>query len=317
MGRAADLPIDIRRPARQSPWQWGDANWPCEAFPIWGDRIYLDQIGIQRSCLPEFELHLVVPRHVAEFCVNDFDADFALDSDRRQSVRFSAGSAGFAPKGASLFRASTHRPDRPRLHKFIGISFDGEVVDSLFSDIVNTAAIDYAIAPTPAMVDPLQSIGAAINAAFDMPDGVAALTLEALSHQYIMQTLLRWSNIAQHIRRPSCAGKHPGIARCIDYIHANVARSIRLSDLAVIAGMGIDSLTRHFRQATNRTPHDYIVAQRVALACKLLRDEDRLPLDVIARHAGFSSQCHMTTAFRRQIGQTPGHWLKQAGRQGR
>lgn len=271
-------------------------------------------MAIQRSCLPEFELHLTMPRHVAEFCVNDFDADFALDSDRRQSVRFSGGSAGFAPKGASLFRASTLRPDRPRLHKFIGISFDGDVVDSLFGDIVDTSAIDYATAPTPAMIDPLRAIGGAISAAFDVPDGVAAITLEALSHQYIMQTLLRWSSIAQHIRRPSCAGKHPGITRCIDYIHANVARSIRLSDLAVIAGMGIDSLTRHFRQATNRTPHDYIVAQRVALACNLLRHDDRLPLDAIARQAGFSSQSHMTTAFRRQIGQTPGHWLKQAGR---
>ena len=314
MGRAADIPVAIHRPARRSPWQWGHTARPCEAFPVWGERIYLDNIGIQRSCLPEFELHVTIPRHVAEFCVNDFDADFALDSDRRQSVRFSAGSAGFAPKGASLFRASTLRPDRPRMHKFIGITFDGDVIDSLFGDIVDTSAINFATAPTPAMIDPLRTIGGQINAAFDVPDGIAAITLEALSHQYILQTLLRWSSIGQQIRRPSSAGKHPGIARCIDYIHANVARSIRLADLAVIADMGIDSLTRHFRQATNRTPHDYIVGQRVALACKLLRHDDRPSFDLVAQQAGFSSQSHMTTAFRRQIGQTPGHWLKQIDR---
>lgn len=314
MGRAAETPVAIYRPARPSPWQWGNTALPSQAFPVWGDRIYLDNIGIQRSFLPEFELHLTIPRHVAEFCINDFEADFALDSDRRQSVRFAAGSAGFAPKGASLFRASTHRPDRPRLHKFIGISFDGDVIDTLFGDIVDTSAIDYVTTPTPAVIDPLQMIGVQINAAFDVPDGIAAITLEALSHQYILQTLLRWSSIGQHIRRPSCGGKHPGIARCIDYIHANVARSIRLADLAIIADMGIDSLTRHFRQATSRTPHDYIVGQRVARACKLLRHADRPSLDLVAQQAGFSSQSHMTTAFRRQIGQTPGHWLKQLDR---
>lgn len=314
MARAADMPAAIQRPARPSPWQWGVATRPSVAFPVWGERIFLDAIGIQRSCLPEFELHLTVPRHVAEFCVNDFDADFALDSDRRKSVRFAAGSAGFAPKGASLFRASTHRPDRPRLHKFIGISFDGDVIDSLFGDIVDSTTIDFATAPSPTMVGPMRAIGGQINAAFDVPGGVAAITLEALSHQYIMQTLLRWSSVGQRLRRPSCQGKHPGVARCIDYIHANVARSIRLADLAAIADMGIDSLTRHFRQETNRTPHDYIVSQRVAFACKLLRQDDRLPLDMVAQQAGFSSQSHMTTAFRRQIGQTPGHWLKQASR---
>lgn len=314
MARAADMPITIQRPTRASPWQWGDASRPSDAFPLWGERIYLDTIGIQRSCLPEFELHLTVPRHVAEYCVNDFDADFALDSDRRQSVRFAAGSAGFAPKGASLFRASTLRPNRPRLHKFIGISFDSDVIDSLFGDIVDSSAVDFGAGPTPAMIDPLRMIGSQINAAFDMPEGMAAITLEALTHQYILQTLLRWSSIGQHIRRPSCAGKHPGITRCIDYIHANVARSIRLADLALIADMGIDSLTRHFRQATGRTPHDFIVAQRVGLACKLMRLDHHQSLDLVAQQAGFSSQSHMTTAFRRQIGQTPGHWRKQVDR---
>lgn len=315
MARAAETPLNIERFAHPSPWQWGEATRPHHAFPQWGERLYLDTIAIQRACLPEFELHLTVPSHVAEFCVNDFDADFAIDTDRHRPVHFAAGSAGFAPKGASLFRASTHRPDRPRLHKFIGLSFDDRVIESLLGDIVDPSAVGYQGSSSPLQIAPLRAIGGQINAAFDAPDAIAALTLEALSLQYVLQTVLRWSNLGERMRRPSCEGKHPGIARCIDYIHANLARSIRLADLAVIADMGIDSLSRHFRRATNRTPHDYIVGQRVALACKLMRDEDQPALDLVALQAGFSSQSHMTTAFRRQIGQTPGHLLKKIGRQ--
>lgn len=169
---------------------------------------------------------MTVPRHVVEFCVNDFEADFALDSDRRKSVRFAAGSAGFAPKGASLFRASTCRPDRSRSHKFIGISFDTDTVDRLFRDIVDTSAIEYFVGPSPAIIGPLREIGWHLNNAFDVPGGVAAITMEALSHQYCMQALLRWSSIGERIRRPSCRGKHPDVARCIDYIQAHVARPI-------------------------------------------------------------------------------------------
>ncbi|GEM_PF-5464870 len=315
MARAAEPAVVIDRIVQPSPWQWGNATRPHDAFPQWGERIYLDQIGIQRACLPEFELHLTVPRHVAEFCVNDFDADFAIDSDRRRVVHFAAGSSGFAPKGASLFRASTHRPDRPRLHRFIGLSFDDAIVETLMGDIVDTAALSFRGSTMPVTIGPLRSIGAQINAAFDAPSDMSALTIEALSMHYILQTLLRWSNLGERMRRPGCDGTHPGIQRCIDYIHSNLTRSIRLADLAVIADMGIDSLSRHFRRATNRTPHDYIVAQRVALACKLLRSGDWPSLDLIAKHCGFSSQSHMTTAFRRHIGRTPGHWLRQVGRQ--
>jgi AraC family transcriptional regulator len=52
--------------------------------------------------------------------------------------------------------------------------------------------------------------------------------------------------------------------------------------------------------------------RRVQHAHKLLRDKAR-PIEEIAYAAGFSSQSHLTTNFRRVIGVTPGRFRRSLG----
>jgi AraC family transcriptional regulator len=54
----------------------------------------------------------------------------------------------------------------------------------------------------------------------------------------------------------------------------------------------------------NLTPHQYVVKQRLDLACILLRSSD-LPILTIVHQIGLQTQSHFTRLFRQQIGMTP------------
>lgn len=61
---------------------------------------------------------------------------------------------------------------------------------------------------------------------------------------------------------------------------------------------------RAFRHATGLPPHQYVTEQRIAKATELLAGSD-LPIADIAHAVGMSSQSHLTTVFRKLVGDTP------------
>jgi AraC family transcriptional regulator len=100
--------------------------------------------------------------------------------------------------------------------------------------------------------------------------------------------------------------RHPSraVRRAIEFIEANLAGDIRLTDIAAAAGQSLFHFSRTFRSATGLTPHRYLTQARIERAKTLLREGD-LPLVVIADEAGFSDQSHMSRVFRRMTGWTP------------
>lgn len=89
------------------------------------------------------------------------------------------------------------------------------------------------------------------------------------------------------------------------YIEANIDQDIRIRDLAAVLDLSPGYFVRMFNVGTGTSPHRYVMARRIALARRLCC-ETPMALRQIALRAGFSSQAHMTTAFRREIGLTPG-----------
>lgn len=90
----------------------------------------------------------------------------------------------------------------------------------------------------------------------------------------------------------------------IEYIDANLSKSIRLSELAGVAMLSEFHFSRAFKQATNVAPIRYLWQRRVERAKDALR-RTRAPLVAIAYECGFSSQSHFTTAFKQAAGLTP------------
>ena len=90
-------------------------------------------------------------------------------------------------------------------------------------------------------------------------------------------------------------------------IHDDFRESLRVKDLAEVAGVHPVHAARIFRRYSGRTPGEYLQSLRVQAACRMIA-EDSTSLCDVAAESGFSDQSHMNRVFKRLTGTTPGHF---------
>ncbi len=117
------------------------------------------------------------------------------------------------------------------------------------------------------------------------------------------------SHAGRHAR--ASFGRIParGIAHVVDFIEAHIDQDLDLASLSRVASMSVYHFARRFKETLGVTPHAYVVARRVRRAQGLLKHRNSRPADVAAA-CGFSSQAHLTTAFRHGLGVTPGAYRR-------
>lgn len=109
----------------------------------------------------------------------------------------------------------------------------------------------------------------------------------------------------RHGTRPSrFAGSSPSVAKARERLDAAPEMPATLAELAALSGVSRFQLLRGFAREVGATPHPYLVRRRVRLARRLLA-AGKSPAEA-ALQAGFADQSHMTRAFVRQFGITPG-----------
>jgi AraC family transcriptional regulator len=147
-----------------------------------------------------------------------------------------------------------------------------------------------------------------LQAELESPGLLSALYVESLS----CEIAIRLARLAvMEPRGDYRGGLSPRRLRLVkDYIEDNLARDIRLRDIAKIAGVSTAHFCRAFHKSTGTPSHQYIVLRRVDLAKRLLTDS-RIPIAEVALAAGFGNQSHLTKHFHRLVGTTPRRFRNQ------
>lgn len=109
---------------------------------------------------------------------------------------------------------------------------------------------------------------------------------------------------AQYIARPvpDATGNDTAAARA--WALRRLHRPIRLGELAAQAGMSVRTFSRRFLAETGQTPGQWLTAQRLELARRLLESSD-LPVDRVAEQAGFGSASSLRQHLAAAIGVSP------------
>lgn len=92
-----------------------------------------------------------------------------------------------------------------------------------------------------------------------------------------------------------------------EWVDENLDAQIRLSDLAALSNLSEFHFHRMFRQTCGLSPHDWLTQLRIERAKTLLHS---LSTSETALACGFSNQSHLIRRFKKQMGITPGQYLR-------
>ncbi len=104
------------------------------------------------------------------------------------------------------------------------------------------------------------------------------------------------------------------LARLREHVLAHLDQRLLVADLAALAGLPPNRFAQAFAASSGRSPHQFVIDQRLARATALLQ-QTRQPLADVAAACGFASQQHMTQLMRRRLGATPGRWRAECAPQ--
>ncbi len=103
---------------------------------------------------------------------------------------------------------------------------------------------------------------------------------------------------------PAQAGLGVQHWRVLDYVGENLAADLSLAELAAVAGMSPHYFAELFRQSTGRTPHQYVLLEKIERAKQCLRNP-RISIIDAGLDAGFQNPSHFARTFRRLVGTNP------------
>ena len=123
----------------------------------------------------------------------------------------------------------------------------------------------------------------------------------------IVGTACVYSMMTERTNKESRYGR---IRAAAEHVNAHYTEPIQLEDLMAQAKMAKTTFKETFFEVFGLTPGHYITTIRLNAARKLLETTDKLVAD-IATETGFYDQSHLTRAFKRERGMTPGEYRRR------
>ena len=110
------------------------------------------------------------------------------------------------------------------------------------------------------------------------------------------------------LRPPAPAAQRERLRQVHAAIAERCSETLRLDELAALAGMSRYRLLRAFRAAYGMTPHAWQIDRRIMRARQLL--DAGMSLAETALALGFADQSHFQRAFKQRVAATPGEYRK-------
>lgn len=102
-----------------------------------------------------------------------------------------------------------------------------------------------------------------------------------------------------------------GIGDALRAMHADMARSWSLAELAEISHMSRSTFAQAFKGHVGTPPLEYLIQWRMSLARDALA-RDTVSISELARDTGYRSESAFSTAFRRVVGSSPAQFRSRA-----
>ncbi|SDH21381.1 helix-turn-helix domain-containing protein [Propionivibrio dicarboxylicus] len=93
-----------------------------------------------------------------------------------------------------------------------------------------------------------------------------------------------------------------------EFVATSLAGDLSVETIAAKLNISPFHFSRLFRTSFGMAPHQYVLKMRIDRAARLLRSDSRRSISDIAMAVGFSSQSHLTNAFKRCVGESPARW---------
>lgn len=255
---------------------------------------------------PLFDVHFKVPVDVITFNVEPLSSiSVSFDSDRVKNLHVPPARMHFHPAGSEAY--SVNRDE------------SGGVLCVLAIDTTLRQAIEAEMeGPAPSLrttanIDTPHAAILSSSVHRFMLSGAPGgrLVADSFATLAITETLLALKDQQADAAGPRL--RRRSLDRLKDYIDAHLNEDIRLADLAAIACLSQHHFSRAFKASTGKSPSVYVLEQRVERAKQFLVTTDH-SVAWIAHACGFSSQSHLTTAFRKLLHTTPARFRKDVGR---
>jgi AraC-like DNA-binding protein len=160
-------------------------------------------------------------------------------------------------------------------------------------------AVDSPMLPDPGLWRAVDRLHASLES---LDDAIEAETRFAFVVERVRATLSAGPGAA-----PATAELPRDLAEALRaWLDARLTESVTLADAATDLHASVTVLARAFARDFGIPPHAYVIGRRLDLARDRILDGE--PLAVVAADLGFADQAHLTRAFKRFLGTTPGRF---------
>lgn len=137
----------------------------------------------------------------------------------------------------------------------------------------------------------------------------AIAAAEARSRRTMMESL--GQQYVDSVARKNRTDASDAAGIVMDYIASHLDEELSVKQLAALAYVSPDHLTRVFKKKFGKSIPDMILERRMALAGELLRKGD-LSIAAVSGSVGFSNYSYFSEQFKRFYGMTPRGYQKQS-----